>query len=79
MGAVPPGYLGVIDVGLPGPDLARARALLTEAGHPNGITLRSVVSSISSQQPIMEVVQAQLRRAGDEGVPGCTRGGKAVS
>jgi peptide/nickel transport system substrate-binding protein len=62
---VPPGYLGMVtDLPTFAPDPARARALLAEAGHPNGITLRSVVSNISAQLPIMEQVQAQLRRAG---------------
>ncbi|RVT95972.1 polyamine ABC transporter substrate-binding protein [Rhodovarius crocodyli] len=60
---VPPGYLGSADITRPAFDQARARALLAEAGHPNGITLRAVVSSISAQLPIMEVIQAQLRRA----------------
>jgi peptide/nickel transport system substrate-binding protein len=62
---VPPGYLGMVsDLPVFAPDAARARALLAEAGHPNGITIRAVVSNISAQQPIMEQVQAQLRRAG---------------
>ena len=61
---VPPGYLGEIAVPMPAPDVARARALLAEAGHPGGITLQAVVSTNSAQLPIMEVVQAQLRRAG---------------
>lgn len=63
-GPVPPGYLGATQA-VPrfAPDPARARALLAEAGHPGGITLRAVVSSITAQLPIMEVVQAQLRRA----------------
>ncbi|MBU8541324.1 ABC transporter substrate-binding protein [Falsiroseomonas tokyonensis] len=61
---VPPGYLGATeDVPRYPHDLARARALLAEAGHPDGVTIRAVVSSNSAQQPIMEVVQAQLRRA----------------
>jgi peptide/nickel transport system substrate-binding protein len=61
---VPPGYLGSTDqVPRFAPDLNRARALLTEAGHPNGVTIRAVVSSNSAQLPIMEVIQAQLRRA----------------
>ncbi|MBU8545369.1 polyamine ABC transporter substrate-binding protein [Roseomonas sp. ROY-5-3] len=61
---VPPGYLGATeDVPRFPHDLARARALLAEAGHPNGVTIRAVVSSNSAQLPIMEVVQAQLRRA----------------
>jgi peptide/nickel transport system substrate-binding protein len=63
-GPVPPGYLGATqEVPRFAPDPARARALLAEAGHPGGITLRAVVSSITAQLPIMEVVQAQLRRA----------------
>lgn len=61
---VPPGYLGEVAAPLPRPDPARARALLAEAGYPDGLVLRAVVSSISAQLPIMEVVQAQLRRVG---------------
>jgi peptide/nickel transport system substrate-binding protein len=62
---VPPGYLGATeDVPRFAPDPNRARALLAEAGHRDGITIRAVVSSNSAQLPIMEVVQAQLRRAG---------------
>ena len=62
---VPPGYLGTTDqVPRFAPDPARARALLAEAGHRDGVTIRAVVSSNSAQLPIMEVVQAQLRRAG---------------
>ncbi|WP_439597128.1 ABC transporter substrate-binding protein [Falsiroseomonas sp.] len=61
---VPPGYLGATeDLPRYPHDLARARALLAQAGHPNGVTIRAVVSSNSAQLPIMEVVQAQLRRA----------------
>ncbi|MGK7868171.1 ABC transporter substrate-binding protein [Falsiroseomonas sp. E2-1-a20] len=62
---VPPGYLGATqEVPRYAPDPARARALLAEAGHANGVTIRAVVSSNSAQLPIMEVIQAQLRRAG---------------
>ncbi|MGK7862022.1 ABC transporter substrate-binding protein [Falsiroseomonas sp. E2-1-a4] len=61
---VPPGYLGATeDVPRFPHDVARARALLAEAGHPDGVTIRAVVSSNSAQQPVMEVIQAQLRRA----------------
>jgi len=62
---VPPGSLGETGDGWAyAHDVARARALLAEAGHPNGITIRAVVSNISTQHPIMELIQAQLRRAG---------------
>jgi peptide/nickel transport system substrate-binding protein len=62
---VPPGYLGATeDIPRFAPDVARARALLAEAGFRDGVTIRAVVSNNSAQQPIMEVVQAQLRRAG---------------
>ncbi|WP_240790993.1 ABC transporter substrate-binding protein [Roseomonas sp. AR75] len=61
---VPPGYLGSTDqVPRFAPDANRARALLAEAGHADGVTIKAVVSSNSAQLPIMEVIQAQLRRA----------------
>ena len=62
--AVPVGHLGHVDVPQIAYDPAGARALLAEAGHKDGITLKAVVSSISAQLPIMEVIQAQLKRAG---------------
>jgi peptide/nickel transport system substrate-binding protein len=62
---VPPGYAGEADVGPKFPlDLARARALLAEAGYPQGLALKAVVSSNSTQLPVMEVIQGQLKRAG---------------
>lgn len=62
---VPPGYLGEdCPAGRVTFDLARAKALLAEAGHKEGITLKAVVSNISAQLPIMEIVQAQLAKAG---------------
>lgn len=61
---VPPGYLGADCSFGYGYDLEKARALLAQAGHPEGITLPVVVSNISSILPIMEVVQSQLAKAG---------------
>lgn len=62
---VPPSYLGESGDGWGyAYDLARAKALLAEAGHANGIRIKSVVSSSSSIQPVMEVIQAQLKQAG---------------
>ncbi|MBM3522476.1 MAG: polyamine ABC transporter substrate-binding protein, partial [Alphaproteobacteria bacterium] len=61
---VPPGYLGYTEL-LPSypPDVERAKALLAEAGHAGGVTIKAIVSSVSTQQPIMEVIRAQLQRA----------------
>lgn len=62
---VPTGYLGEdCSAGTYAHDPDMARALLAEAGHPDGVTLSVIVSSTSSQLPIMEVIQAQLAQAG---------------
>ncbi|MBR0645688.1 ABC transporter substrate-binding protein [Plastoroseomonas hellenica] len=62
---VPRGYLGfTADNGLPQFDLARARALLAEAGHPNGITIRVIHTQLPEMLATMQVIQQQLRRAG---------------
>lgn len=61
---VPNGYLGEECTWTYGHDIEQAKALLAEAGHPDGISLTAVVSSNASQQPIMEIIQAQLSEAG---------------
>src|SRR5579859_1865447 len=62
---VPPGYLGEdCSVGGYGFDLAKAKALLAEAGHPDGFTIKAIVSNISAQRPFMEVIQAELAKVG---------------
>lgn len=62
---IPPGYLGEADAGPKYPhDLSKAKALLAEAGFPQGITLKAVVSNVTSILPPMEVIQGQLKRAG---------------
>jgi len=61
---VPPGYLGEDCTARYTYDLAKAKALLAEAGHKDGITIKAIVSNISAQQPFMEIIQAQLAKAG---------------
>lgn len=62
---VPNGYLGHdCSAGSYVHDVAKAKELLAEAGYPNGIELKSIVSNISAQLPIMQIVQAQLAEAG---------------
>ncbi|MBY6153794.1 polyamine ABC transporter substrate-binding protein [Vannielia litorea] len=62
---VPTGYLGEnCDAGTYAYDPELAKSLLAEAGHPDGVTFKAVVSSNASQLPIMEVIQAQLAQAG---------------
>lgn len=62
---VPEGYLGYTDdVPLYPHDLDRARELLTEAGHPDGVTVKAIHTTLPGMLATIEAVQAQLRRAG---------------
>jgi peptide/nickel transport system substrate-binding protein len=61
---IPIGNLGVVDAGLPAFNLEKAKALLAEAGFPNGLTLKVVHTQLPSMLAEMQVVQAQLKRAG---------------
>lgn len=62
---VPSGYMGTLeDAKLLPYDIAKAKALLTEAGHPNGITLKAIHTTLPGMMTFMEAVQAQLKRAG---------------
>ena len=62
---IPRGDLGfTADNGLPGHDLARAKALLAEAGHKDGVTIKVVQTQLPSMLSAMQVIQAQLKKAG---------------
>jgi peptide/nickel transport system substrate-binding protein len=62
---VPRGYLGfTADNGLLGHDVAKAKALLAEAGFPNGLTIKVIHTQLPEMLNMMQVVQQQLRRAG---------------
>ena len=45
-------------------DLAKAKALLAEAGYPNGITIKTIHTTLTGMQTLIEAVQAQLKKAG---------------
>ena len=63
--AIPSGYLGTDEnAPLQKHDLAKAKALLAEAGYKDGVTIKSIQTTQPSKLTVMEVVQAQLKRAG---------------
>ena len=48
------------------PDIARAKSLLAEAGYPNGLRVKAVITSLPVLQAVMEAIQNQLKRSGIE-------------
>lgn len=62
---VAPGYLGYTeDVPVYEYDVAKARALLAQAGYPNGITLKHITSNMGTYPILATILQAQWAEAG---------------
>ncbi len=62
---VPRGYLGfTADNGLVGNNIDKAKALLKEAGYPDGVTIKMIQSQLPEMLTAAQVFQAQLKRAG---------------
>lgn len=50
--------------GVLSPDIEKAKALLAEAGHPDGLTIKMVASQLPNYATMDPVIQAQLAKAG---------------
>ena len=62
---VPEGYLGYTgDVPKYEFSIEKAKELLTEAGHPDGITIQAIHTTLPGMISTMEAIQALLREAG---------------
>ncbi len=61
---VPVGYLGTHEAKLHPHDVAKAKALLAEAGFPNGLPLKVIQTSLPTMLNSMQIVQAQLKQVG---------------
>jgi peptide/nickel transport system substrate-binding protein len=62
---IPIGNLGFSsDMPLPAYDVEKAKTLLAQAGHKDGLTLKAIQSTLQTLMSTMEAAQAQLKRAG---------------
>jgi len=63
-GVIAPGLEGYWDVERPKPDLDKARALLAEAGLPNGFDTNITVLNSDAQVAACQIIQSQLAQIG---------------
>jgi peptide/nickel transport system substrate-binding protein len=63
---VPAGYLGTVQAPLAPYDVAKAKALLKDAGFTGPVAIKSVQSTLPSMLNTAQVLQSQLKQAGIE-------------
>jgi peptide/nickel transport system substrate-binding protein len=62
---VPSGYLGTDEHAPLFPyDPAKAKALLKEAGYPDGVTVKTIHTTLTGMETFIEAIQAQLKKIG---------------
>jgi peptide/nickel transport system substrate-binding protein len=61
---IPSSDMGAVDLKLPPVDIAKAKALLAEAGYPNGFTIKMIGSTNPTMATSLQMYQAGLSKIG---------------